>query len=274
MRYVRLFLILGLLVGMAGMGTAMAASNVNVPLSVQIAQELDLSYYVYLGFSATNTLDTSIPYSSMAFGPLRYNKENGWWAPDTYFCVFLTARTSNRPYTITMSPLSGFTIGGIDISKKVIVTPGYYGGDLFTWPGGGFVAQDDATSGAGPLATDAQIGGYSLTDTANVVSVEVTSGGKHTHYEARPSIATQPRTIYKSGASDGQSRIVRCYVGFYTADPIMTAKWKGIPVSGATQDKATDVLLLDKDLKGISWGGKTTLSSASGAQLTYTVTLN
>jgi len=277
MRYVRLFLILGLLVGMAGMGTAMAdTKSVTVPMSVTLAQDLSLTSWVNLGFSSTGQLDQTIPYSSMAFGPLRYNSKYSYYAPDVYFCVFLSAHTTGRKYQITMSPMNNLLIGTNNISKKIVITPGYSGMDRLSWGTNPndpttSTAQDAPTNatpaGLGPLTATAgqTIGGASL---ANLWDVTKTSDAYKT-YAARPSVATQSREIYNSG-TDTSARIIRCYVGFYTSGDAtdkstVPGHWGTPAVTGTSAE--SDAMLMDKDIPSISG----TLSSTGGT-LTFTVT--
>jgi hypothetical protein len=275
MRYMRMLLVLGLLLGLAGMGSAMAATaTTSVGMSATVTADLSLSNWICMGIG-TGDIDTSITYTSMSFGALTYNTTYGYWSPNVNFCVFLAAHTTGRQYTITMAAMTPFLLGTHNITSKMVITPGYVGADAFsaTAP-----AQDDtvANGGLGPLSllTGPQLGTAALTDAANVKSRAITVGAKTFYaYTGRPSIGTQARQIFRSDTT-GQTRIVRCYVGFYTADPATKTMWGQDPAGsvsyvpttvGAGTYLADSALLVnDSDVAGAS--------SSSGGSITFTVT--
>jgi len=233
---------------------AQAATTAVIPLNVNVQPTMEISAVAFMQLPGQKEPDTSVVYGGMDFGKLRWNSQNGWYAPDISFCVFLFTNVNTGSYNVVQQTDSLVFSGSTsDLSKKIIVTPGFCGADEWKWTGGSG-AQGDIISGD-------YCGGEG---TGGMHSTMFTANGKTFHsYTARPRVANLKQTIFVS--TSGSSQIIRAYYGFYTADPDMKKEW-GLPM-GYNDDR--DGLVTDTDLVGINFGsGPATVKG----QVTFTLT--
>jgi hypothetical protein len=160
----------------------LAATTASVDVTAGVDEQLDLSVDILkvVGPSDDPWADGT-EVQAMSYGSLTDTFLDGTFAgallSNTWFTVFLIAKTSGRPYTIRQTA-NGLSSGTDSIPDNCyLMVPGYESGDLWIWPGGSG-PQGDQPSGS-TLGT------------------------------AGPAKATN-RTIYRSEDA-GTSHIIRCY---------------------------------------------------------------
>jgi len=231
-------------------GSAYAATDeVRVPFTVQVDSVLELKVEIRRMPGGVTEPYGNGSFAAMGadFGYLRYNKMYGYWAPDVSYCFVFNTNSSGQRYQLKQEACNMFFAGSNkDITHKMTITPAYSAADKWTWTGG---EAPQGEMGAFDYLGDSQGSMY-------------TNG--QGYYESKPAVLTGPNMLFTS--MSGYARKIRCYVGFYTADPAIKARW-GLPTGMASDD---DGLFRDNFFSGITWNNGR--ASANGS-VTFTLVL-